>query len=86
MARWSPLSGFPKCYLRIPNKKIRHKMYAGKYSISQPNQACVVMASNGAVVTYDEFEGRSNQLAHLLADHGLKPLAHYAIFMENNAC
>lgn len=86
MARWSPLLVFPKCYLRIPNKKIRHKMYAGKYSISQPNQACVVMASNGAVVTYDEFEGRSNQLAHLLADHGLKPLDHYAIFMENNAC
>jgi long-chain acyl-CoA synthetase len=42
------------------------------------------MASTGAVVTYREFEARSNRLAHYLADLGLKRLDHYSIFMENN--
>ena len=60
-------------------------MYAGNYLITQPEQPCLIMASTGEVITYREFEARANQLAHLLADHGLKPLDHYAIFMENNA-
>ena len=59
-------------------------MYPGKYSITQAEQPCLIMAGSGEVITYDEFEGRANQLAHLLVDHGLKPLDHYAVFMENN--
>jgi long-chain acyl-CoA synthetase len=42
------------------------------------------MASTGLEVSYRDFEARSNQLAHLLAAHGLQPLDHYAIYMENN--
>ncbi len=42
------------------------------------------MASTGGSVSYREFEGRSNQLAHLLVEHGLETLDHYSIFMENN--
>ena len=59
-------------------------MYAGKYVATQPDQPCLIMAATGEVITYGEFEGRANQLAHLLLEHGLKPLDHYCVFMENN--
>ncbi len=42
------------------------------------------MASTGEAVSYREFEDRANRLAHVLYDHGLRRLDHYAIFMENN--
>ncbi len=60
-------------------------MYAGKYAAAQPDQPCLIMASSGEVITYGEFEGRANQLAHLLREHGLQRLDHYSIFMENNS-
>ena len=40
---------------------------------------------SGETVTYRELEARSNRLAHLLRNLGLKRLDHYAIFMENNS-
>ena len=43
------------------------------------------MATSGEVVTYGEYEARTNRLAHLLRDQGLQRLDHYSIFMENNA-
>ena len=43
------------------------------------------MAGSGETVTYAELEARSNRLAHLLRNLGLKRLDHYAIFMENNS-
>ena len=42
------------------------------------------MADSGKVVTYAEFEARSNRLAHLLRQHGLQQFGHISIFMENN--
>ena len=42
------------------------------------------MAESGEVVTYAEFEARSNKLAHLLRDQGLQRDDHYSVFMENN--
>src|SRR5262245_3503980 len=42
------------------------------------------MASTGAEVPYRDYEARCNRLAHLLRQHGLAPLDHYSIFMENN--
>jgi long-chain acyl-CoA synthetase len=59
-------------------------MYAGEYLDRHPDRPAFVMASTGEVVTYREFEGRANQLAHLLRDHALRRLDHYSIFMENN--
>ncbi len=41
--------------------------------------------ATGEAVTYRELEARSNRLAHLLRNRGLKRLDHYAIFMENNS-
>jgi long-chain acyl-CoA synthetase len=43
------------------------------------------MAGSGETVTYAEYEGRTNRLAHLLRAHGLERLDHYSIFMENNS-
>ena len=59
-------------------------MYAAQHAIEHPDQVAFIMASTGEAVSYREFEGRSNQLAHLLVEHGLQPLDHYSIFMENN--
>ena len=60
-------------------------MYAAQHAQTRPAQPCLFMAASGEVITYGEFEGRANRLAHLLLGHGLERLDHYSIFMENNA-
>ncbi len=59
-------------------------MYPGKYALDHPDRPAFIMASTGEAVTYREYEGRANQLAHLLRSLGLNRLGHYSIFMENN--
>src|ERR1700710_106899 len=60
-------------------------MYTGKHAHLRPLQPAFIMARSGETVTYAELEARSNRLAHLLRGLGLKPLDHYAVFMENNS-
>jgi long-chain acyl-CoA synthetase len=60
-------------------------MYPGKHAHLRPLQPAFIMAESGEAVTYAELEARSNRLAHLLRNRGLKRLDHYAIFMENNS-
>src|SRR6187431_3394086 len=60
-------------------------MYTGKHARLRPLQPAFIMASTGETVTYRELEARSNRLAHLLRNLGLKRLDHYSIFMENNS-
>src|SRR5271163_4955658 len=60
-------------------------MYTGKQAHLRPLQPAFIMAGSGEAVTYAELEARSNRLAHLFRDRGLKRLDHYAIFMENNS-
>ncbi len=60
-------------------------MYPGAHATVRAEQAAIIMAASGEVVTYRELEARSNRLAHLLREQGLQRLDHYAIFMENNA-
>src|SRR6202790_5790213 len=60
-------------------------MYTGKHAHLRPLQPAFIMAATGETVTYAELEARCNRLAHLLRNHGLKRLDHYAIFMENNS-
>src|SRR5712671_441768 len=60
-------------------------MYTGKHAHLRPLQPAFIMANSGEAVTYAELEARSNRLAHLLRNRGLKRLDHYAIFMENNS-
>ena len=59
-------------------------MYPGPYASEHPDRPAFVMASTGKEVSYRDYEARCNRLAHLLVDHGLEPLDHYSIFMENN--
>jgi long-chain acyl-CoA synthetase len=59
-------------------------MYPGVHARERPGHSAFIMGSTGETVTYAEFEARSNRLAHLLRAHGLRPLDHYCIFMENN--
>ena len=60
-------------------------MYTGKHAHLRPLQPAFIMASTGEIVTYRELDARSNRLAHLFRNRGLKRLDHYSIFMENNS-
>src|SRR5215212_3738183 len=60
-------------------------MYTGKHAKLRPLQPAFIMAGSGESVTYRELDARSNRLAHLLRNRGLKRLDHYSIFMENNS-
>jgi len=60
-------------------------MYTGKHALLRPLQPAFIMAATGETVTYRELEARSNRLAHLFRNRGLKRLDHYSIFMENNS-
>src|SRR4051794_33348537 len=60
-------------------------MYTGKHARLRPLQPAFIMAASGETVTYRELDARSNRLAHLLRNRGLKRLDHYSIFMENNS-
>src|SRR6201992_2480627 len=60
-------------------------MYTGTHAHLRPLQPAFIMANSGEIVTYAELEARSNRLAHLFRQRGLKRLDHYSIFMENNS-
>ena len=56
-------------------------MYPGNYATQHPDRAAFIMASTSEVVSYREFEARTNRLAHLLRANDLQRLDHYSIFM-----
>ena len=58
-------------------------MYVGKYAMEKAHQPAIIMAETGEMLTYEGFDQRTNQVAHLLRSEGLARLAHYAVFMEN---
>src|SRR5882672_1034745 len=60
-------------------------MYTGKHVHLRPLQPAFIMAGSGETITYRELDARSNRLAHLLRNRGLRRLDHYSIFMENNS-
>lgn len=41
-------------------------MYAGVHAKERPDDPCFIMASSGEVVTYGEYEARTNRLTHVL--------------------
>jgi long-chain acyl-CoA synthetase len=59
-------------------------VYPGTHAKERADQPAFIMAATGETVSYAEYEARTNRLAHLFRAHGLHPLDHYAIFMENN--
>ena len=61
-------------------KSFGGKMYTGKHARLRPLQPAFIMANSGEAVSYAELEARSNRLAHLFRNRGLKRLDHYAIY------
>ena len=59
-------------------------MYPGHWSKVFPSKPAVVHATSGDSVTYQELDDRSNQLAQLMWQQGLRRGDHISIFMENN--
>jgi acyl-CoA synthetase (AMP-forming)/AMP-acid ligase II len=59
-------------------------MWPAPHAQEHPDKAAFVMASTGEAVSYLELDQRSNRLARLFYDRGLRFGDHVAIFMENN--
>ena len=59
-------------------------MYPGVHAQTFPDKPAVVMGQSGDTVTYRQLNDRSNQLAQLMWDRGLRRNDHVAVFMENN--
>ena len=60
-------------------------MWPGWHAQERPDHAAYVMGGTGEVVTYRELDERSNRLANLLYERGLRFGDHIALLMENNA-
>jgi acyl-CoA synthetase (AMP-forming)/AMP-acid ligase II len=58
-------------------------MWPGKWAAEQPDHPAYVMAGSGQVVTYSRLNDRSNQLAQMFWDAGLRFGDHIAVLMEN---
>ncbi len=59
-------------------------MYPGKWAETSPGKPAVVHAVSGETVTFAELNDRSNRLAQLMWQQGLRPGDHVAVFMENH--
>jgi fatty-acyl-CoA synthase len=59
-------------------------MYPGHWASVKPNKPAVIDAASGGQVTWLELDRRSNQVARLLEDLGLRVGGHVSILMENN--
>jgi len=60
-------------------------MFPGVHATTTPDKAAVVMAGSGETVSYKELDDRSNQLAQLLHQRGLRTGDGIALCMENTA-
>ena len=58
--------------------------HPGAHVATTPDKPAVVMAGSGEVLTFAELDARSNRLARLWWEHGLRPGDHVAIFAENH--
>jgi long-chain acyl-CoA synthetase len=59
-------------------------MWPGLHAKTTPDKPAVVMAATGETITYKELNDRSNQLAQLFFDAGLRFGDHVAVLMDNN--
>ena len=59
-------------------------MYPGHWAKLQPDHAAVIDVSSDEVLTYQQLDEQSNQLAQLLYDRGLRKGDHLSIFMDNH--
>ena len=59
-------------------------MYPGHWATVFPDKAAAIDSATGAARSYRELDDRSNRLAQLLWDKGLRRGDHVSIFMDNN--
>jgi long-chain acyl-CoA synthetase len=59
-------------------------LYPGAHAQTNPDKPAYVMAGSGETVSYGELNDRSNQLAQLLYERGIRPGDSICICMENN--
>ena len=59
-------------------------MYPGHWAKIFPAKDAAINTATGAASTYAQLNDRSNQLAQLMWDHGLRKGDHLAILMENH--
>ncbi len=62
-----------------------NERHLGVQAHEHPDRPAVVMAGSGLVTTYRDLNERSNQIAHLLRDAGLRTGDHVALMMENSS-
>lgn len=62
-----------------------YEVHAGVFAERTPDRPAIVLADSDRVVTFAQYETRSNQVAHLLKSLGLERGDRVAIYMENNA-
>ena len=58
--------------------------HPGVFAMRTPDRPVITMASDGSVVTFADFEARSNQAAHLFRKCGLRRGDSVVLLMENN--
>jgi long-chain acyl-CoA synthetase len=58
-------------------------MWPGLHAQERPDKPAIVMAGSGETITYRELNDRSNRLAQLFYDAGLRFGDHVAVLMEN---
>ena len=59
-------------------------MFPGLHARSRPDHPAIIMAGSGETVTYRELDERSNRLAQLWHERGLRRGDHVAILLEND--
>ena len=59
-------------------------MYPGLHARSHPDKPAVIMGASGHTVTFAQLDERSNRLARLWHEAGLRPGDHVALFLENH--
>jgi long-chain acyl-CoA synthetase len=59
-------------------------MHPGKWATEFPDKPAAINSLTREELTYAELDERSNRLAQLLCDRGLRSGDHVSIFMENN--
>ena len=59
-------------------------MYPGKWAELCPDKPAVIHSTTGDQTSFRELNDRSNQLAQLMWDKGLRPGDHIASFLEND--
>lgn len=59
-------------------------VHPGHHALETPDRAALVVAGTGETTSFRELDDRSNQLARLLWDSGLRAGDHLALFCENH--